>query len=162
VPGPHLRLRTRSWPFSSDFLTKTLSVVFSPPLPSPLIPLIPIIFCKESRYEFPHCAVLSSPVLFHIYLSQISSSTPCSQILPVYVPPFVSEIGFHFTQNDRKNYGKRKLPLCLINWLPRHEDVSENEGIGPLCFTSVINAGEWSASRSGRFNPKDRDQESIG
>jgi hypothetical protein len=51
--------------------------------------------------------------------------------------------------------GKRlKLPLRLINWTPRQEDVSGVE-IQPF-LTSALDGGEWSASRLGRFNLAER------
>jgi hypothetical protein len=49
---------------------------------------------------------------------------------------------------------KVKLSLCF-NWAPRH-DVLGSGGIAPLILTSELEGGEWSASRSGRFTPRER------
>jgi hypothetical protein len=48
---------------------------------------------------------------------------------------------------------KVKLSLCLISYALCHEDVSGNGGIAPPFLTSVLDGGEWSASRLGRFTP---------
>jgi hypothetical protein len=45
--------------------------------------------------------------------------------------------------------------MCF-NWAPRHEGVLGNGGIAPLTLTSALDGGEWSASRPGRFTPKER------
>jgi hypothetical protein len=41
----------------------------------------------------------------------------------------------------------------VLNCLPRHEDVWESGRIAPSLLTSVLDGGEWSASRSSRFAP---------
>jgi hypothetical protein len=46
---------------------------------------------------------------------------------------------------------KVKLSLCVINKTPRHEDASGSGDTVPPFLTSVLDGGEWSASRSGHF-----------
>jgi hypothetical protein len=51
---------------------------------------------------------------------------------------------------------KVKLPLCF-NWAPRHEGVlGEWRYSSTYSLTSVLDGGEWSASRPGRFTPTER------
>jgi hypothetical protein len=48
------------------------------------------------------------------------------------------------------------LSLCF-NWAPRHEGVlGEWRYISTHSLTSVLDRGEWSASRTGRFTPRER------
>jgi hypothetical protein len=49
-----------------------------------------------------------------------------------------------------------KLSLCLINEAPGDEDVTGSEVIAPSFLTSALDEGEWSASRPGRFIPRER------
>jgi hypothetical protein len=52
--------------------------------------------------------------------------------------------------------GKVKLSLCF-NWAPRHEGVlGEWRYSSTHSLTSALDGGEWSASRSGRFTPRER------
>jgi hypothetical protein len=49
-----------------------------------------------------------------------------------------------------------KLSLCF-NWAPLHEDVlGERRYSSTHYLTSALDGGEWSASRPGRFTPKER------
>jgi hypothetical protein len=49
-----------------------------------------------------------------------------------------------------------KLSLCF-KWTPRHEDVLEEWRYSSIhSLTSELDGGEWSASRPGRFTPKER------
>jgi hypothetical protein len=51
---------------------------------------------------------------------------------------------------------KVKLSLCF-NWAPRHEGVlGEWRYSSNHSLTSALNGGEWSASRPGRFTPRER------
>jgi hypothetical protein len=50
-----------------------------------------------------------------------------------------------------------KLSLCFFNWAPRHEGVLAKWRYSSThSSTSVLDGGEWSASRSGRFTPRER------
>jgi hypothetical protein len=49
---------------------------------------------------------------------------------------------------------KGKVPLCLINYVPRHEDVWGSGGIALRFLISALDEGDWSASRPGRFTPQ--------
>jgi hypothetical protein len=52
---------------------------------------------------------------------------------------------------------KVKLSLCF-DWAPRHEGVfREWRYSSTLSLTSALDGGEWSASRLGRFTPRERD-----
>jgi hypothetical protein len=51
---------------------------------------------------------------------------------------------------------KVNLSLFLINQAPRHEDVWESGGTAQPLLNSVLDRGEWSASRPCRFTPKER------
>jgi hypothetical protein len=42
----------------------------------------------------------------------------------------------------------------MLNSAPCHEDVWRNGGIAPTLLTSLVDGGEWSASRPGRFIPE--------
>jgi hypothetical protein len=49
-----------------------------------------------------------------------------------------------------------KLSLCF-NWAPRHEGVlRKRRYTSTHSLTSALDGGEWSASRPGRFTPKER------
>jgi hypothetical protein len=51
---------------------------------------------------------------------------------------------------------KVKLSLCF-NWAPRHDDVlGEWKHSSTHSLTSILDGGEWSASHSGRFTPRER------
>jgi hypothetical protein len=51
---------------------------------------------------------------------------------------------------------KVRLPLCF-NWTPRHEGVlGEQRYSSTHSLTSALDGGEWSASRPGRFTPRER------
>jgi hypothetical protein len=51
---------------------------------------------------------------------------------------------------------KQSYPLCF-NWTPRHEGILwEWMYSSTHSFTSVLDGGEWSASRPGRFTPRER------
>jgi hypothetical protein len=51
---------------------------------------------------------------------------------------------------------KVKLPLCF-KWAPRHEGVlGERRYSSTHSWTSTLDGGEWSASRPGRFTPRER------
>jgi hypothetical protein len=50
-----------------------------------------------------------------------------------------------------KHKDKFKMFLGLINEAPRHEDIWGNVGITPPLWTSALDGGELSASRSSRF-----------
>jgi hypothetical protein len=51
---------------------------------------------------------------------------------------------------------KVKLSLCF-NWAPRHEGVlGEWRYSSTHSLTSALDGGEWSASRTGRFTPRER------
>jgi hypothetical protein len=43
-----------------------------------------------------------------------------------------------------------------INRAPRHEGVLESGGMTTHFFTSALDGGEWSASRPGRYTPRER------
>jgi hypothetical protein len=50
---------------------------------------------------------------------------------------------------------KVKLSLCF-NWAPRYEGVlGEWKYISTHSLTSALDGGEWSASRPGRFTPRE-------
>jgi hypothetical protein len=49
------------------------------------------------------------------------------------------------------------LYVHLCFWVPRQEDVWESGGIPPHTLNLALNENEWSASRSGRFAPEERD-----
>jgi hypothetical protein len=52
--------------------------------------------------------------------------------------------------------GKVKLSLCF-NWAPCHEGLlGEWRYISTHSLTSALDGGEWSASRPGRFTPRER------
>jgi hypothetical protein len=66
------------------------------------------------------------------------------------------ELGFDIWQRQRIllygiHIGEIKLPSCLIN-----EDVLGSAGIAPPLLTSALDAGECSASLSGRFTTGER------
>jgi len=44
----------------------------------------------------------------------------------------------------------------VLNYAPRHEDVSERENITPCIFNSGLYGGKWSASRSTYFNTEEK------
>jgi hypothetical protein len=46
--------------------------------------------------------------------------------------------------------------MCLINYLSGHVGVWGNGGINSPLLTSVLDGGEWSASRPDRFTPGKR------
>jgi hypothetical protein len=48
-----------------------------------------------------------------------------------------------------------KLFVCLINYVPRYEDVWESGRIALPFLISALDGGEWSASRSRRFTPRE-------
>jgi hypothetical protein len=50
---------------------------------------------------------------------------------------------------------KVKLSLCF-NWAPPHKGLLGSGGIAPLTLTPALDGSEWSASRPGRFTPKER------
>jgi hypothetical protein len=45
----------------------------------------------------------------------------------------------------------------MFNRAPRHEDVLGSGDIAPSFFNSALDGGEWSASQTGRFTPRERD-----
>jgi hypothetical protein len=49
---------------------------------------------------------------------------------------------------------KVKLSLCLIDYAPHHEDMGE-WSTAPPSLSSALDGGEWSASRSGCFIPRE-------
>jgi hypothetical protein len=49
-----------------------------------------------------------------------------------------------------------KLAVCVINEAPGHEDIWGCESIAPSFLTWALDGGEWSASRPGRFTPRER------
>jgi hypothetical protein len=51
---------------------------------------------------------------------------------------------------------KMNLSLCLINQAWSHEAIWGSGGKTPPFLTSALEAGEWSASRPGRFTPSTR------
>jgi hypothetical protein len=52
---------------------------------------------------------------------------------------------------------KVKLTLCFfLNWAPHHEGVLEWRYSSTHSLTSELDGGEWSASRPGRFTPRER------
>jgi hypothetical protein len=55
----------------------------------------------------------------------------------------------------KMKYREKLLSLCLINQAPRHEDIWGSGGIAPPYFTSILDGGEWSASRPFRFTPRE-------
>jgi hypothetical protein len=56
---------------------------------------------------------------------------------------------------EPKSKVKTKLSLCF-NWAPRHEGVLDEWMYGSNhSLTSALDGGEWSASRPGRFTPKE-------
>jgi hypothetical protein len=55
----------------------------------------------------------------------------------------------------RINKVKVKLSLCF-NWAPRHESVLGQWRYSSTAFTSALDGREWSASRYGRFIPRER------
>jgi hypothetical protein len=57
---------------------------------------------------------------------------------------------------------KINLSLCLANYALRHEGVWGNGCIHPHFLVSALVLGEWSASRPGRFNPRDPFDRSLG
>jgi hypothetical protein len=48
------------------------------------------------------------------------------------------------------------LSLRSINKAPRHDDVRVREGVTSPFLTSVLDGGEWTVSRPGRFTPEER------
>jgi hypothetical protein len=50
---------------------------------------------------------------------------------------------------------KVKLSLCF-NWAPSHEGVLGEWRYGTHSLTSTLDGGKWSASRPGRFTPRER------
>jgi hypothetical protein len=57
---------------------------------------------------------------------------------------------------DIPSYVKVKLSLCF-NWGPRHEgELGEWRYSSTHSLTSALDGGEWSASRPGRFIPRER------
>jgi hypothetical protein len=57
-----------------------------------------------------------------------------------------------------KSTGKRWSCPCAFNWVSRHGGVlGEWKYSSTHSLTSALDGGEWSASRSGRFTPKERD-----
>jgi len=59
-------------------------------------------------------------------------------------------------RNDLILKVKVKLPLCF-NWAPRHEGVLGEWMYGSIhSLTSALDWGEWSASRTGHFTPRER------
>jgi hypothetical protein len=58
-----------------------------------------------------------------------------------------------FKSRKHRYGGKVKLSLCLIYYATGHEDVWGNGGRGPSNLTSVLDEGEWLASRPGHFAP---------
>jgi hypothetical protein len=65
---------------------------------------------------------------------------------------------FLFLQHVEMCKVKVKLSLCfLFNWAPRHEGVLGEWRYSSMhSLTSALDGGEWSASRPGRFPPRDR------
>jgi hypothetical protein len=51
---------------------------------------------------------------------------------------------------------KAKLSLCVIQIVPRHEDVWRSKSVAPPFLISVLDGVEWSASRHSRFTPGER------
>jgi hypothetical protein len=54
------------------------------------------------------------------------------------------------------------LSLCSISQALCHEDIWGSGGIAPPCLTSVLDGGEWSASRPCLFTPGEEPPVSIG
>jgi hypothetical protein len=52
---------------------------------------------------------------------------------------------------------KVKMSLYIMNYAPRHEDVWGTGSIAPQFLISVLDGGEWSASRPGGFTRGERD-----
>jgi hypothetical protein len=64
-----------------------------------------------------------------------------------------------FARNLRRELKvKVKLSLCFfLNWAPRHEGVlGQWKYSSTHSLTSALDGGEWSASRFGRFTPRER------
>jgi hypothetical protein len=59
--------------------------------------------------------------------------------------------------------GKSKVvPVLLFIWAPHHEGVlGEWRYISTLSLTSALDGGEWSASRLGRFTPRERAPDTL-
>jgi hypothetical protein len=55
-----------------------------------------------------------------------------------------------------KAAGKVKLSLCFLNWAPRHEGVLREWMYSSThSLTSALDRGDWSATRPGRFTPRE-------
>jgi hypothetical protein len=66
--------------------------------------------------------------------------------------------GNHLQTADKKV----KLSLCF-NWAPRHEGVlGEWRYSSTHPLTSALDGGEWSASRTGLFTPRERAPGTLG
>jgi hypothetical protein len=64
----------------------------------------------------------------------------------------------HETNHDYKVKGKGKVvPVLFFNWAPHHESVlREWRYRSTHSLTSALDGREWSASRPGRFTPRER------
>jgi len=68
----------------------------------------------------------------------------------------------HQLLQDREGkvrYGKIKVKIKypLLNYAPHHKDILGSGGTDPHTFsTSALDGGEFSASRSGHFIPRER------
>jgi hypothetical protein len=57
---------------------------------------------------------------------------------------------------DVKGWGELSLCFFPLNWASRQEGVLGEWRYSPCILTSALDGGEWSASYSGRFNPRER------
>jgi hypothetical protein len=72
---------------------------------------------------------------------------------------FLSSL-FQFSVQNLPNISikrqKVKLSLCFFKWTPCYEGVLGGGGIVSCILTLALDGGEWSASRPGRFTPRER------
>jgi hypothetical protein len=71
-----------------------------------------------------HYAAFSTLQSLHLFLVQISSSAPCSQILSAYVPPLVWEIRFHTHTKPQAKWS------CIFQFLSFFAATEKTEGSG--------------------------------
>jgi hypothetical protein len=110
------------------------------------------------------CKYLIATVMKNFIISDITPRSLLKDISEAYVASIfrveiiakqitsralLSDTPVHFV--TRSVVVKVKLSLCLINQLPRHEDVWRSWGVTPSFLTSTLDGCEWSAVRLGRF-----------
>jgi hypothetical protein len=86
----------------------------------------------------------------------------CSQLhAPTYLfprkqRPLPTEYDAGWSPELVKVKVKLKMSLCFFNWAPRHEGVLGSTGTAPRILDLGTRWSEWSASRPGRFTPRER------